>query len=282
MLLLDSREGSYQLASHEPVRSLLAPCADHNTPSCSCRDTSRQLSTITTSSGAGGPDALIVGQGPESPLLVAIEVKSIRDLFSSAADGRLQSQSDGQLQAMLSNYQQSWLVYYGAIRCGDSGHLEEPKGRGDNGRVLWKPFTRNGGPDGDGRPLPCEFLDSMLVAVAALGVIPWYLPNIKAVARWIGTLHAWWTKPWDEHTFTHTFNQAPRFPMAIPGVTPQELARARRVFDRYTGLGIQKSVNVAKHFPSVKAMANATEEEWREVKGIGPGLSRAIVAEFNE
>lgn len=302
-LLVDNREGSWQLARHEPIRSLLSPCPACRgiVPGCLlCEKVDRktgeritlgrQLSRITTSRGEGGPDVLMVGNGPTGPLLIAVEVKDIRDLIQSADSGRLQAEGEGQLPAMLADYHQNWLLWYGAIRCGDDGYLEEPGGNGANGRCLWKPFTKNGARDGEQRhrPLPCEYLDAMLLAIAAMGVHVWPVGNIRQAARWLGSLYAYWSKPYAEHTFTRTFSAAPRFPKVIVDPAtgkplPQTvLARARRVFDRYSGLGMERALAAAKHFPSVQAMANATEREWREVSGIGPVIAAAMVKEFRE
>lgn len=277
--LLDSREGSFELANLEPVRSLLPVCPQCTGPGCpACRGTGRKLSRITTSSGEGGPDALICGNGPSGPLLIAVEVKSLRDLIQAADTGRLQAQGEGQLPAMLADYQQSWLLWYGNVRCGESGHLEEPRGKGDNGRCLWGPFTKNA--SREGKPLPCDYLDAMLLAIAAMGVHVHHVSSKREAARWLGSLYRYWNKPWADHSFTHTFNCAPRFPQQIPGVTSQQLERARRVFDRYPGLGMRRSIDAAKHFGSVREMANADEGEWQKVPGIGKVIAAAVVKGF--
>lgn len=286
-LLLDSREGSWQLAKLEPLRSLLPVCSRCNGmhPGVTgkvcdpCRGTGRQLSRITTSTGEGGPDVLIVGQGPSSPILVAVEVKSIRDLISSADTGRLQADPGGQLPAMLRDYDQSWLLWYGSIRCGDTGHLEEPGGRGDNGRCLWKPFTKNA--SRDGRPLPCEYLDAMLLAIAAMGVHVHHVQNERQAARWLVSLYNYWTKPYEEHKFNRTFKDVVRFPKVIPGITAKELERAKRVCDRYPGLGMERALAAAKWFGSVREMANAGVDEWMKVPGIGKVIAGAMVEGFN-
>lgn len=300
MILLDSREGSWQLSRVEPLRSLLLPCPScqglhSDCPACRHIDKSeinpatgtygkpvsvgRKLSKITTSRGEGGPDVLMTGHGPRGPILVAVEVKSLRDLIQSADTGRLQAEGEGQLQTMLTDYDQSWLLWYGTVRCGSDGNLEEPGGSGPNGRCLWRPFTKNG--SNGGKPLPCEYLDSTLIAVAAMGVHVHHVSNEKQVARWLASLYRYWSKPHEDHKFTHTFNAAPRFPNVIPGVTPQELKRARRVFDRYTGLGMERALAAARYFPSVRAMATADVKEWMKVPGIGKVIAGQMVVEFN-
>lgn len=261
----------------------MAPPGTFKVKCIPCRGTGRHLSRITTSTGTGGPDVLIVGQGLASPILIAVEVKSIRDLIQSADSGRLQAEGEGQIPAMLADYQQSWLLWYGPIRCGEGGYLEEPRGgeRGGNGRCLWGPFNKNGNRDASARPLPCEYLDAMLIAVAAMGIHVHHVGSEKQAARWLASLYRYWSKPYADHKFTHTFNAAPRFPKTIPGITSAQLERARRVFDRYPGLGMERALAAAKHFESVRAMANADEEAWMEVPGIGKVIASAVVKGFN-
>jgi ERCC4-type nuclease len=298
VILLDSREGSWQLSRFEPLRSLLPVC-----PACqglpadclACRQwdksieykgskgayvsVGRQLSRITTSQGEGGPDALICGNGPSGPLLVAAEVKSVSDLLSSAATGRLQSATEGQVPAMLADYDQNWLIWYGTVRYGAGGGLETPAGRNANGGCIWGPYTHDG--RRDGRPVRNEFFRRMLIAVAAMGVHVHRVHDAREAAVWLAELHGYWTKGYDEHGFTRVFNAAPRFPQTVTGYTRDELMRARRVFDRYSGLGMERSLAVAKHFGSVREMANADEKEWQKVPGIGKGIAAAMVREFN-
>jgi ERCC4-type nuclease len=309
--MLDNREGSWPFAKLEPVRSLLAVCPEcqgippHPTrspngcPGCHQWDRSlnggrggyvsvgRKLSRITTADSEGGPDALVVGNGPGNrSLLIAVELKDIRDLLSSARTGRLQSATEGQLPAMLADYDQSWLCWYGAIRWGEDGNLEAPVGKGPGGQCMWGPFTHNG--SRDGKAITNDYLDGLLLAVAAMGVLVHRVHNERQAARWLGALHRYWTKGWDEHGFTRTFNQAPRFPqtVTIEGLGAEEsrrvLARARRVFDRYPGLGMERALAAAQHFGSVREMANASEKDWMKVPGIGKVLAPQIVKGFNE
>lgn len=299
MILLDSREGSWQLARSEPLRSMLPPCGlceglgramgygesvslSPVVGACTaCRGTGRRLSRITTSRGEGGPDVLIVGNGPNNKsILIAAEVKTYSDLFFSARTGRLQSETEGQLSAMLADYDQCWLVWYGTVRFGERPEdpLTVPVGRGPGGQCVWGPLTHNG--TREGKPVRTDFLDGLLLAVAAEGVHVLHLPTERRVAQWLAALHRYWTKPYDEHTFTRTFNTAPRFPKVVPNATAEQVERAGRVFDRYPGLGIERALAAARHFPSVRAMANATEKEWMEVPGVGKGLAPQIVKAF--
>jgi len=182
---------------------------------------------------------------------------------------------------MLADYHQSWLLWYGNIRCGEDGYLEEPSGWGENGRCLWRPFSRSGAANPNPeRRIRCSYLDAMLIAVARMGVLVHRAANKKDAARWLGVLYESWTKPYDEHTFTRTFKAAPRFPNEIAGYTKREIERAARICDRYPGIGMERSLVAAKHFASVREMANADEESWREVPGIGKVIAGAVVKAF--
>lgn len=286
--LLDDREGSYLLARHEPLRSLLAPC-----PSCNgtgyhpdaspknpapCRSTGRQLARIKTSAGEGGPDALIVGQGPSGPLLVGVEVKTVRELLQAADTGRLQAHGEGQLQTMLAEYEQCYLLIYGAVRAGSTGDLEEPRGKDPHGRTMWRPLTKNG--DSAGRPIKAAQLEAMLIEIEVMGVHTKQVRSIEEAARWLGVLHGWWTKPWTDHKFTHTFDTSRRIPLGLTGYSTAELTRARFAKE-LSGVGVERALAAGKHFGSVREMANADVKEWAEVAGIGKVIAKSIVKEFN-
>jgi hypothetical protein len=296
-LLLDGREGSWRLALHEPLRSILPPCptcrgVNLNPPctACACKDkradkyiaVGRQLSRITTPNSEGGPDVLIVGQGPgNKPKFIAVEVKSFSDLLQSAHTGRLQAQDSGQLQIMRELYDQSWLLVYGIWRPTCNGGIEVPAGREQNGHTKWRPLTYNGNPDGKPIANAYEFLGRMFVAVAGMGVLVQQVKDEKEAARWVAdVLYGWWSKPWEEHSFTRVFRQASQLPLAIPGLTPVQHTRAKRLLGDWPGLGPERVIAAVKHFGSILAMAEADEKEWMKVPGIGKGIAGHLVKAF--
>lgn len=303
-ILLDGREGSWRLALHEPLRSLLPPCptcrgVDQHCITCACIDkkridpktgkgipvsVGRQLSRITTPNSEGGPDILIVGQGPGGqPKFVAVEVKNFSDLLQSAHTGRLQAQDTGQLQVMREVYDQSWLLVYGIWRLSPTcnGGIEVPAGREANGHTKWRPLTYSGNPDGKPIANAYEFLGRMFVAVAGMGVLVQQVKDEKEAARWVAdVLYGWWSKPWEEHSFTKMFRQAPQLPPAIPGLTPTQHTRAKRLLGDWPGLGPERAIAAVKHFPNVLAMAEADVKEWMKVPGIGKGIAEHMVKAF--
>lgn len=299
MILLDGRGGSQtpgrvgssgQLALYEPVRSLLAPCSTcdgtgsvgpispvlgHPLPgsmSCSpCAGTGRQLSRITTRHSASGPDVLFAGNGPDSSVSIAAEVKSLVELLAAGDSGRLAG-FDGQLPAMLAEgYDQCWLLVYGISRAGATGLLEVPRnGATGTGNGGWVPFTT-----GDGREVPYGYLHGLLVEVAAMGVHTRVVRDIKEAAAWVGVLYRWWTKPWGEHDLTKRFDRSRKFP--VQPFDSRELVAAAEIIAKFPArIGYEKARAAAVHFGSVEAAVNATTAEWVKVPGVGKTLAAAI------
>lgn len=282
MILLDGRGGpsdgsksSAQLALHEPVRSLLAPCPDcrgagilpGTSPgiqlSCpSCRSTGRQLSRITTRNSPSGPDILFAGNGPDGPVSIAVEAKSLVDLIQAGDTGRLMG-FEGQLPAMLAEgYDQCWVLVYGLSRASRTGMLEVPWGSG------WRVFTV-----GNGREVPYGYLHGLLVEIAAMGAHTRLVRNIEEAAQWIGVLYRWWAKAWGEHDLTRRFDKSRRFPVQ-PG-DAADLIKACEFIAQCPGIGYEKARSVVEHFGSVYRAVNAGVDEWVKVPGIGKTLAKA-------
>lgn len=300
MILLDGRGGSSipgkigssaQLALHEPVRSLLPPC-----PRCggagrykafsagtvfeeqcpTCAGTGRQLTRITTRLSSSGPDVLFAGNGPSSPLTIAVEVKSLAELINAGDTGRLAG-FDGQLPAMLAEgYDVCWVLYYGISKCGDpeaDGRrmLKVPRGRGE-----WATFMV-----GNGREVTYGYLHGMLIEIAAMGVHTRGVRDIKEAAAWIGALYRWWQKPWADHDFTKKFDRSRRFPVQ-PLDSPELVAVADMLSRIPAKIGYEKARAAAIYFGSMLAAAGAGEDAWRAVPGIGKTLAAAAYRYFRQ
>jgi ERCC4-type nuclease len=110
MILLDNQEGSYELAFHEPLRSLLDPCSN---PLCSssctwCRGSNRDMTRLPSG------DIMIIGKGPNnSPLSIGIEYKKVGELLDSLHSKRFQG---FQHPNMCQDYQICFLLVAGRVR----------------------------------------------------------------------------------------------------------------------------------------------------------------------
>jgi ERCC4-type nuclease len=222
-------------------------------------------------------DVAIVGNGPKGIASVGVEVKSITDLISSIETGRLQGT---QIPEMMQTYDVVWLLYYGEYRPGaSSGGLEIQTNNG-----TWRQYSVGK------REIPWGWLESMLLTVSAAGVrVKWVggstsktanggCEGLRRAAYWCGALARWYNKEWDKHRGFHTFDHSQRVSLP-PGERREnkELLMRARVVSGIPSLGYERAIAAAKHFPGIIAMITASEEEWREVPGIGKTLSKAVV-----
>lgn len=300
MLLIDDREGSKQLALHEPIRSVLEPCtacttvptANGKSPvshpeKCSCRGTARSLSTLPSG------DVAFCGCGPSSSpaLMVGIEVKEISELVSSLETGRAQSQ----IRAMSQDYDVRYLLTYGAYRRSpeDNRSLEVwrtaiPKRR----RAGWYVLSH-----GRRGPVLYSYLRNWLISPASLcayGFMYWHAETVQDAAEWIGALYQSWSKPWNAHRSMKTRDRSSgsdarfkrdtregRFQRSTFDSLPMDKGLKQRLdcAEVLPSLGYERALAAAKHFKSPQAMYNAGIEEWSEIRvqnGTDTGKARRL------
>lgn len=221
----------------------------------------RPLDELAVLSRLESGDVSISGNGPnERVVAIGVEVKSVADLLQSEGNGRLQAQ----LQAMLSAYDQSWLLTYGSYRAHPgTGALQV--GRGERWRT-----ERQGG-----RDIPIGYVEGALLTYNVAGVHHKHVQDEQQAAFWLACLERWWDKPWSKHRSFHKFNRAGDLSV-VPDIAPDMLQRMRIAAD-LPGVGWERALAAAVSFPSVRAMINATEREWCEVPGVGKVIAKSIV-----
>lgn len=203
-------------------------------------------------------DASFMGNGPEGPVLVGIERKSVRDLINSIDSGRLQGH---QLPGMLASYNYSYLIVEGLWRPNKNGLLEVWGNRG------WSPM-RNGT-----RQYAGSLLDNLMNTLSVLaGVIIKQTSNQPHTALLIQYLYGWWQKEWDSHRGHLGFSATPHLvtlDLRKPGLV-------QRVAKELPGIGWEKSKAASKHFNSVIDMVMSPWTEWEKIPGIGETMARRI------
>jgi ERCC4-type nuclease len=205
-------------------------------------------------------DVMLIGNGPnDATTLVGVEVKSVWDVLSSANTGRLQAT---QIPAMLRTYDVSWLLYYGGHRVARDGILEVFR------HGHWASLKIGN------RPVPCGYLEALLLDLSVLGVSTHRALDMAEAAQWIGVLARWWSKPWGKHRGMHTLDRS-RDVSLMPGMDPAIHQRAK-VAAQLPGVGFERAVAAARHFPSVQSMINATADEWALVPGVGRVIAKAV------
>lgn len=188
----------------------------------------------------------------DCPVMVGIERKTLRDLIGSLESGRL---AGHQLPGLIASYNVVYLIVEGISR-NYGGNLEERVGK------AWKGLNISGkGFDG--------YLNT-LSTIAGITVLR--TPYLEATAELIYHLYLWWAKGWEKHKSHLGFCHI-RPPYAL--LRPPSLLRS--VAKELPGVGWERSAAVEKKFKSILEMAEATEEDWRDIPGIGKILARQIV-----
>lgn len=242
MILVDTRDGSNELIP------LLAGCSPCLLP-------------------AG--DICIPGNGPDGDVLIGVEVKKIDDLLQSITNGRL---SATQLPAMVDNFSclGRWLLTVGEYRNGRAGRLEVKGSRGG-----FYPYRVGS------REVPWGYVEGFLIELQTMGFGLKQVASNEHAAEWLERLDRFWSKPWLEHKAMKKFDVSARNKVALmPDVDKELLARAE-VFKDLPGLGWERAMAAAEHFPTVIDAMISEENEWAEVRGIGKVLAKAITRFIN-
>lgn len=195
-------------------------------------------------------DASFLGKGEgNTPLLIGIERKTLRDLAGSMESGRLQGH---QLPGLVASYNVVYLVVEGISRSGDRDVVEERAGG------QWRSLG-----------LTRKALDSFLNTLEVLAhVIVRQTTSPMNTAILILNLYRWWQKGWDEHKghLGFALNLPPTLLLKKPSLI-------RRIAKELPGIGWERSIEIEKHFKTVQEMANADRFQWELIPGIGKGLS---------
>ncbi len=216
------------------------------------------------------------GNGPTGKCSVVLERKTIGDLIQSMQSRRL---SGHQLPGMADAYDYCYLLVEGIWGPNQEGGIQIGQG-------AFGPTSYGGRWVGSyGQKLQYRAVDNYLATLELqAGVI--YRRTLCAMETVfvIVDLYHWWNdKLWGEHS-SHLGVYAPA--VAKTGRTrlhlvTREIPLAEKWAMQLTGVD-RRAQAIATHFGSARALANATEAQWRECEGIGPGIARQAVREINE
>lgn len=208
-------------------------------------------------------DVLIAGNGPKGSVAVGIEVKSIWDLVSSAANGRLM---DTQITGMLGDYSHCWLLVYGSWRAGRKDgllHIQRGKDR-------WEMFKL-------GKAcLPYSFVEHLFTEITMMGVHVATVPSEYDAAEWVAAMASWWNKRWTDHKASRTFDHSSAEARLRPVMLDPRVRSRAEIASKLPGVGFERAIAAAKHFKSVREMMNAPSSEWLKVPGIGKGIAKSV------
>jgi hypothetical protein len=236
-------------------------------------------------------DVAFTGNGPSGHILVGVELKSVFDLISSLDSHRLQGQ---QLPAMIEfGYDVRWLLIYGNYRSNPTNGNLQIRRRGHNGKVQWTDYMLGK------RACPFGFIEAFLCSPSftSLGILSHRVIDIEEAVAWIMVLYRTWQKQWKDHksmrvlydnTASESKNRDDNAPSGIAGtLIPTDrnsklMYRAGVASKLARGIGYEKAVAAAGHFPSVQAMVNASAAEWELVPRIGRVMARAVADKVRE
>lgn len=228
-------------------------------------------------------DLSFIGNGPDGPLMVGIELKSVSDLISSLQSGRLQ---DTQLGGMLNDYQEIWLLIYGRYRPSPKDGITLQVYREGNAKRHsgWYDYTFSGS-----QPMKYGYVEAALSSpsLSRSGILVKRVETIEEAAAWCGVIYRSWTKKWHEHKLLRTIDRSSS--SLVPASNGMD-DRMRQRLDfamafRGCGLGYERSLAVAKHFGSPIEMFTASEEEWANISvksesgrvfKLGPVLAKSV------
>lgn len=212
-------------------------------------------------------DVSFVGNGPESQILIGVEVKSILDLISSLDTGRLQAD---QIPGMINDYTIRWLCYYGEYRPNPStGTLQTRKVK--DGKERWVDYAIGK------RPVPYGYVEAFLCSPSFTntGMQSKRVMDLAEAAAWIGVLYRTWQKDYSKHKSMRVLSTAQDLPTMMPGIDEQTLLKAK-IASQLPGVGHARAMAAARHFRSVREMVNADSKEWMKIDGFGKVIGAAV------
>jgi hypothetical protein len=284
-------------------------------PSWDCQTGIKFHEPLSTLCQLDSGDVAFTGNGPDGPITVGVEVKSIFDVIGSLISGRLQAT---QLKELSAAYDVRWLLYYGNYRCNPkNGALQIHRRRKNTqgrkyGAAIWDDYTVGN------RTVMFSYADGFLASpsftlLGSLGVRAHRVLDMAEAAAWIGRiLYPCWQKPWSAHKSMRVFDRsrevAPANVFGGPdgrdsgqddgkgairgggksgsGDTDDVIYHRACTAKEWPGLGYERAVAAAEQIGSIRTMANATIDEWAAVtvtsaKGrvakVGKVVAKAIV-----
>lgn len=201
-------------------------------------------------------DFAFLGQGTDNePLAIGVERKKIMDLLQSMASGRL---AGHQLPLMLREYHVQYLIVEGY-------YTPDPR----NGLLTaWKRELHLGSRRFSAKEV-FGYLHSLQIR---RGIYLWRTHTPRETAQLVEILYSWWTKKnLDQHLSYLARHQE------YADLSTKKLPFVRRVAVELPGIGREKAKLVLKMFPTLKAMIDASKEDWMQIEGIGKTIADKIV-----
>lgn len=202
-------------------------------------------------------DACFTGNGKDGPVAVGVEVKKLHDALACMTDGRF---AGHQLPGLVKTYDRIWLVLEGKYTV-DFG----------SGLLLADGARRREVSNGARRFMYRDLSNWLTTMEVCAGIRVRRTADRVETARFLADLHGWFGKSYnDHHAHLALHDERPdRALFAKPSL-------ARMVASQLPGIGFKKSQDVVKKFGTVVAMAEALQQEWETIPGIGEGIAKRV------
>ena len=197
------------------------------------------------------------GNGPDGPVDVGVERKSLLDLLQSMTSGRL---SGHQMVGLTQSYDWIYLLVEGVWRPDrHNGTLMRVGGKGK-----WIAASL-----GSRRFMARDIFNFFQTLQILCGVIVVQTGNKWESAKWLDSAHGWWSKEWTAHKSHLQFQR----PTAHAQLSKPNLVT--RVASQFDGVGWDKARKIGEKFTLPELMAASTSELMK-IDGIGKKIALSI------
>lgn len=205
-----------------------------------------------------GGDAAFFGYGPEGPYTfpIGLEYKTVNDALDCMHDGRLVSE---QLPKMSEQYKRVYLLIEGQYKASPEDELLV--GRWKASQFTWSSFSKT----------TYTQFDNWLNSLVEIGRV-----TVKRSidrpesAQQVHNLYKFWCKDYESHSSLLKFNKD-REPYKFKQPNSKEII-ARQL----PGVGHDLAAKASEVFTTPLDLANATEEQWQQIHGIGKRKAKTI------
>lgn len=203
-------------------------------------------------------DFAFTGNGPDGPIFIGVERKTIPDLTHSVRSGRLQSH---QLPGMIKTFDRSYLLIEGITKPDEHGLITSLIGKGH-----WQSVANAFGE---------KELQNLLVSLEEFaGIRVIHSSFQKDSAKKVQWLYQYWNKPYMSHTAHLAIKKVSGIGHKIDLVSPNLITR---VAAQLPGVGIKRARDIAKRIKTIRDLASTPKEVWATFPGIGEKTAEKIV-----
>lgn len=203
-------------------------------------------------------DSCFEGKGPDGPIMIGIERKSLSDFLNCIDDSRYAAHQKPGLSAM---YARDFLILEGTWKPdSSSGYLMELIGT-----LAWRPYKYRT------QMVRYSKLFRYLLSVQLSGTLVIQTRNIEETAYNTVEIYHYFQKQWDDHTALLSTQK-----INIPDLKIKP-SLVRRWAAEIDGIGVKGSMEAENYFKNPIELAQADEQDWLRLSGIGVKTARAIV-----